>query len=228
MNFGFSDPKVNLTLDSSDEKNRYSIQLYKHLTDSAELKDKDIVEIGSGRGGGLAFIAKSYPAKSILGIDLDKNAVAFSNNHHNFENLSFQCGNAQELPLKNDSCDVLLNVESSHRYPEMERFLSEVNRILRKGGQFLFTDFRYDYEWTHVNELFKKYSFNILAEEDITSRVVNALNSNDFRNREIISRLVPGFMQKVMLNFAGAIGSETYDFFVARKYVYKSYVFEKF
>jgi ubiquinone/menaquinone biosynthesis C-methylase UbiE len=227
MNFGFSDPNVKLTLDPSDEKNRYSIQLYKHLTDSVVLKDKDIVEIGSGRGGGLAYLAKSYSAKSIIGVDLDKNAVAFSNSHHNYDNLSFLCGNAQALQLKNDSCDILLNVESSHRYPEMDRFLSEVNRILRKGGYFLFTDFRYDYEWAETDELFKRYSLNKIAEEDITGRVVNALEANDSRSREIIKRLVPGFMQKVMLNFAGAIGSETYEYFSNRKYIYKSYVFQK-
>jgi ubiquinone/menaquinone biosynthesis C-methylase UbiE len=227
MNFGFSDPKSTHDLDPTDEKNRYSIQLYKHLTDSVDLSDKDIVEIGSGRGGGLSYVARNCTAKSILGVDLDKNAVAFSNSHHNSENLSFRTGNAQQLPIADNSFDILLNVESSHRYPEMDRFLSEVNRILRKGGHFLFTDFRYDYEWKETDELFNTFKFNILNQEDITDRVVRALELNDRRNRELIKRLVPGFMQKVMLNFAGAIGSETYDYFLNRKYVYRSYVFQK-
>ena len=227
MNFGFSDPEVHVSLDPTDEKNRYSIQLYKHLTDFVELKDKDIVEIGCGRGGGLAYIAKNFPAKSILGIDLDKSAVAFSNKFHNFYNLSFKYGNAQHLPLMDDTYDVILNVESSHRYLEMDRFLSEVNRILRKGGHFLFTDFRYDYEWPETDELFKSFRLKKLEEKDITLSVLKALEMNDRQNRALIKKLVPKYMQKGMLNFAGAIGSETYNCFLNRKYIYKSYVFQK-
>jgi ubiquinone/menaquinone biosynthesis C-methylase UbiE len=227
MNFGYSDPKVNTPLDSGDEINRYSIQLYQHLTDSVELKNKDIVEVGSGRGGGLAHIARHNPAKSVIGVDLDKNAVAFSNSFHNCRNLSFVAGNAQQLPLVTDSCDILLNVESSHRYPEMNLFLGEVNRVLRKGGHFLFTDFRYDYEWTETDELFKQFNLKVLTMKDITGNVIKALEMNDQQNRALIKRLVPGFLQKVMLNFAGAIGSETYNFFSSRKYIYKSYVFQK-
>lgn len=227
MNFGFSDPDVKVSLESADEKNRYSIQLYKHLVDFVELEEKDIVEIGSGRGGGLAYIAKKYHAKSIMGLDLDKGAVAFSNRYYKFGNLSFQRGNAEQLPLKNDSCDVVLNVESSHRYLKMNRFLSEVYRILRKGGYLLFTDFRYDYEWLETNELFKSTGLKIVMEKDITSNVVMALEMSDLQSRTLITKLVPHFLQKVMLNFAGAIGSETYNSFLDRKYIYKSYVFQK-
>ena len=228
MNFGFSDPNVNLSLDSSDEENRYSIQLYQHLIDFVKLGEKNIVEIGSGRGGGLAYIARNYPAKSVIGVDLDKGAVAFSNRYYNYGNLSFQSGNAEQLPLMNDSCDVILNVESSHRYLRMDSFLSEATRILKKGGHFLFTDFRYDYEWPETDELFKKFRLKILNEKDITLNVLRALEMSDPLRRALIKKLVPKCLQKVMLNFAGAIGSETYNYFLNRKYIYKSYVFQKY
>jgi len=228
MNYGFSDPDDNLQLNPSDEKNRYSIQLYKHLIDFVKLDEKDIVEIGSGRGGGLSYIARNYPAKSIIGVDLDKGAVAFSNRNYNYDNLSFLSGNAQELPLTNDSCDVILNVESSHRYLQMDRFLSEVNRILKTGGYFLFTDFRYDYEWPETEKLLKNLRFKILREEDTTPNVIRALMMNDPQSRALINKLVPKFLQKVMLNFAGAIGSETYNYFLNRKYIYKCFVFQKY
>jgi ubiquinone/menaquinone biosynthesis C-methylase UbiE len=142
--------------------------------------------------------------------------------------MSFQSGNAEELPLRNDSCDVILNVESSHRYLRMDSFLSETIRILRKGGHFLFTDFRYDFEWPETDELFKKFRLKILKETDITPNVLRALEMSDQRSRALIKKRVPFFLRKVMLNFAGAIGSETYDFFLNRKYIYKSYVFQKY
>lgn len=228
MNYGFSDPDVSVPLKSHDEKNRYSIQLYRHLIDFVNLEEKDLVEIGSGRGGGLAYIAGNYPARSVLGVDLDRGAVAFSNRNYNHGNLAFQIGNAEQLPLMNDSCDIILNVESSHRYQRMDSFLNEVTRLLRNGGYFLFTDFRYDYEWPETDELFKRFRLKILNKKDITPNVVKALEMSDPLRRALIKKMVPKFMQKVMLNFAGAIGSETYNYFLNRNYIYKSYVFQKY
>jgi len=227
MNFGYSDPDKILTLDSADEEDRYSIQLYNHLTVLIDLNNKDIVEIGSGRGGGLAYIAENNSPNSLIGIDLSKSAVTFSNKHHKFTNLSFQYGDAQQIPLKNNSCDVVLNVESSHRYLEIERFLSEVIRILKTGGLFLFTDFRYDYEWTELHELFVNSGLKILFEKDITLNVLHALEMDDQRRRTLVKKLAPKYLHVAMLNFAGTIGSETYNYFLSRKYVYKSYVFQK-
>ncbi|MBA4321582.1 MAG: SAM-dependent methyltransferase [Odoribacter sp.] len=227
MNFGYHDPEKSLSLVPADEKNRYSIQLYQHLTGMAELNNKDIVEIGSGRGGGLNYLARNNSASSLKGIDLSHSAIAFSNKHHKLRNLSFQYGDAQEIPLDNNSCDIVLNVESSHRYPKMDRFLSEVIRILKSGGYFLFTDFRYDYEWSELHGLFERSGLKIITETDITSFVSVALESDDRRRRTLVKKLAPKFLQGAMLNFAGTIGSETYDYFSSRKYVYKSYAFQK-
>ena len=109
----------------------------------------------------------------------------------------------------------------------MGRFLSEVVRILKKGGYFLFTDFRYDHEWAELHELFQVYSLKILFELDITPNVVKALEMDDQRRRNLVKELAPRYMQNAMLNFSGAVGSETYNYFCDRKYVYKSYVFQK-
>jgi ubiquinone/menaquinone biosynthesis C-methylase UbiE len=228
MNYGYHDPDEIIPLQPSDEKNRYAIQLYKHLIDFVDLGKKDIVEIGSGRGGGLAYVARNYAAKTVSGIDLDKGAVAFSNNHYKLNNLSFSTGDAQNLPLPNDSCDILLNVESSHRYPQMERFLNEVTRVLRKGGHFLYTDFLFGNEWDGTDDLLRKYNLKILRTLDITPKVIKALEMNDQQNRAIVKKLAPKFLQKVMLNFAGVIDSETYNNFRDRRYVYRSYVFQKY
>lgn len=227
MNFGYNDPEKVLSLEPGDETNRYSIQLYQHLTDMIELNDKDIVEIGSGRGGGLNYLAKKYSVNSLKGIDLSESAIAFSNKHYKFGNLSFQHGDAQEIPLLNNSCDVVLNVESSHRYPKMDRFLAEVKRILKTGGHFLFTDFRYDYEWTELQGLFESSGLKILTEKDITPFVICALEMDDQRRRALVKKLAPKYLQGAILNFAGTVGSETYNYFSCRKYIYKSYAFRK-
>jgi ubiquinone/menaquinone biosynthesis C-methylase UbiE len=197
------------------------------LTDQIELTGKDIIEIGSGRGGGLAYIAKNHFPNSLKGIDISKSAIAFSSKHHKFTNLSFQYGDACQIPVMNNSYDVVLNVESSHRYLEIDRFLSEVVRILKKGGYFLFADFRYPYEWSELSKSFERSGLKIIFNKDITPFVLKALDLDDLSRRTLVTTLAPKYLQAAMLNFAGCIGSETYNYFLSRKYVYMTYVFQK-
>ncbi|MFC2106695.1 class I SAM-dependent methyltransferase [Bacteroidota bacterium] len=227
MNYGYSEKDQETSLEKEDEANRYSIQLYHHLASSASIKGKDIVEIGCGRGGGLSYIVKNFQPATAIGVDLDKLAVSFSNSHYSLKGLSFKHGDAQNLSLENESCDVLFNVESSHRYPDMAAFLKEVYRILRHDGYFLFTDFRYDYEMEELQKDLASCGMTIETQKIINQEVVAALTKDDERKRKLIKKLAPKFLHKIALNFAGTIGSKTYQQFADEKYVYFSYVLKK-
>ena len=227
MNYGYSDKDQDILLDKKNESNRYSIQLYHHLASATEIKNKDIVEIGCGRGGGLSYINKNFSPASAKGVDLDKQAIKFCNRHYTLNGLSFLQGDAQDLSLKNNTCDVLINVESSHRYPDMAAFLGEVSRILRPDGYFLFTDFRCDYEIEEMKKELEISGMTVLKEKIITHEVIAALKLDDERKRKLVKKLSPKFLHKIALNFSGTIGSETYNNFVSHKYIYFSYVLKK-
>ena len=227
MNFGYADEHSEIKLESKDEFNRYSIQLYHHLASAVKLKHKDVIEIGCGRGGGLEYITRYFSPDSAVGIDLDKQAIAFCNRHYTSKELSFLQGNAQKLPMGDDSCDVVVNVESSHRYPDMDLFLREVHRILRPDGFFLFADFRYDHEVSLLQKELLSSGMSLMKEEFITQQVVNALKSDDERKKRLVEKLTHRIFHKTAKNFAGTIGSETYKQFVSRKYVYFNYILQK-
>jgi ubiquinone/menaquinone biosynthesis C-methylase UbiE len=227
MNYGFSENGEKIKLDPEDEKNRYCVQLYHHLCQLADIDNKDIVEVGSGRGGGMAYIAKTWNPSSMIGVDLAKGAVAFSNNHHARPNLRFIAGNAQQLPLKDNSCDVLLNVESSHRYLLPESFLGEVKRVLRPGGFFLFTDFRLAEKWPVMLNILERSGLNLIFESDVTQNVLDSLDKDSERRIELVKRFVPKILQKEILNFTGAKGTETYNAFHTRRFIYKTLKMQK-
>lgn len=228
MNYGYTHQNMPVTLEPRDEPNRYSAQLYHLLGNAAELKNKDIAEIGCGRGGGLSYIVRTFAPATAMGIDLDKRAAKFCNSHYKLKGMSFKQGDAQNLAFLNDnSFDIILNVESSHRYQNMDLFLKEVHRLLRPGGHFLFTDFRWDWEKPELKQQLANSGLNILKEEMITNHVVKALEADDLRKRALVKKLVPGFIHKVALNFAGTIGSNTYNHFASRKYEYYNYVMQK-
>lgn len=227
MNYGYHDENQKVTIDKHNEPNRYSIQLYHHLASAVEIQNKDIVEIGCGRGGGLSYIARNFSVASALGIDLNKQAIKFCNSYHKVNGLSFLQGDAQNLELDHNTCDIVLNVESSHRYPNMQAFLQEVHRILRPGGYFLFTDFRYDYEMEEMKKILETSGLTITKEKLINKEVVAALEHDDNRKRELVKKLAPKFLHKVALNFAGTVGSDTYNKIASNSYVYFSYVLHK-
>jgi len=227
MNYGYSSPDQKVDLDPKDEPNRYSIQLYHQLAAAVDLKDKSLLEIGSGRGGGLSYIAKNFPISSAMGVDLNQRASNFCNKYYNIKGLSFKQGDAQNLKIEDNTYDAIVNIESSHRYPNMNAFLGEVKRILKPGGYFLFSDFRYDYEMADIKLDLEKTGFIQIKEEMITPKVVKALDMDDERKRKLVKRLAPRFLWNIALNFAGTKGSETYQNFASGKYEYFTYILQK-
>ncbi len=227
MNFGYNDGREKTNLKEQDLPNRFSIQLYHHLASAIEIRDKDIVEVGCGRGGGLHYITRCFSPSTSVGVDLDKRAVAFCNHHYQHPGLFFIKSDAQNLKLENNSCDVVINVESSHRYPDMMAFLREVNRILRPNGYLLLTDFRVDIHMEDFVRNMSQSGFSVISHRNINKEVVSALTLDDRRRRYLVKKLTPKILHKTALNFAGVIGSKTYQRFVTEKFIYFSYILQK-
>ncbi|CAF0746649.1 unnamed protein product [Adineta steineri] len=179
MNYGFAilDNDVHKTIlrnGDVDDLNPalYCVQLYSAAISDTNLEGLDVIEIGCGRGGGSAWIARNFNVKSMVGIDYSENAIEFCQKCHGaIPNLRFEHGNAECLPYSNNTFDIVINVESSHCYPSMERFLSEVYRVLKPGGYFLWTDFRQAAEKTVLLEQFKTSGLEMIEKVDITENV---------------------------------------------------------
>lgn len=227
MNYGYDDENEVVQMGEAHDLNRYSIQLYHQLAKSVEIKDKDILEIGCGRGGGLSYVTHVFEPATAMGVDLDPRAMDFCNRHYKQAGLTFQQGDAQNLQLESNSYDVVLNVESSHRYQDMAAFLNEVIRILRPGGYFLFTDFRYDYDHEAMKKSLQMSGLKILSEKNINNEVTRALDLDTERRSNLVKKLIPRFLHKSARSFAGVPGSETYTMIADRRYIYFSYILQK-
>ncbi len=227
MNYGYNDSSQKIKLDHDDEPNRYSIQLYHRLASAVDLKNKDIVEVGCGRGGGLAYVAKTFSPSSALGIDIEPRAVKFASRFHHLNQLRFKQGNALDMPIESNAFDVVINVESSHRYLDINQFLSEVSRVLKHDGYFLYTDFRYPEEIPTLKESLKAFDLKLVEEQQINSNVVSALNYDTERRINLVKKLAPKIFHKSALNFAGVVDSPTYNQIVSGDLVYFVYIFQK-
>ncbi|CAF1360752.1 unnamed protein product [Adineta steineri] len=181
MNYGFLSKdtdikKVEVTNFDHDNPAVYCIRLYAAIIDDIVLKNLDVLEVGCGRGGGCAWTASTLEPKSLLGVDYSESGIKLCQKiHSDISNLRFEHGNAEQLPCSNDSFDVVLNVESSHCYTSMERFLNEVYRVLKPGGYFLWADFRDSGRENVLLEQFKKSRLEMIEQIDIIENVNLAL-----------------------------------------------------
>jgi ubiquinone/menaquinone biosynthesis C-methylase UbiE len=119
-------------------------QLYCYTFGHAGASDRPrkILEVGSGAGAGLNFLSRLEPQGNFTGVDLAHRAVARATARFSRPGtLRYVHGDAEKLPFADAEFDVVINVESSHNYPNVGAFLAEVGRVLKPGGSFSFVDF---------------------------------------------------------------------------------------
>ncbi|MDY0015225.1 MAG: class I SAM-dependent methyltransferase [Bacteroidales bacterium] len=226
LNYGFhSDEKVNLS--PEDETERYPLQLYHHIASAVDISDKAILEVGCGRGGGASYISRYFKPKSYVAVDISHQAINYCNGNHTTAGLDFVQGDAQKLPFEQNSFDTVINVESSHCYPNLSIFFDEVYKALKPNGYFLYTDFRNQKNLSQVEETIKQSKFEIISLEDITGNVAKALEVDNERRVNLIKRLVPSLFFRPVSAFAATTGSGTYKDFASKWNTYYFYVLKK-
>ncbi|MBA3765634.1 MAG: class I SAM-dependent methyltransferase [Acidobacteria bacterium] len=232
MNYGYDSDALRrnkIPLSKEEEAHRYHIQLYQHLCSAVPLDGKDVLEIGSGRGGGAFYMKRYLKPRSVIGVDYSNNAVALCRKRYNIDGLSFVTGDAEKLALSDNTFDVVVNIESSHGYRSMETFLSEVKRLLKPGGYFLFADIRGKIyvDYAVLRQQFIGSGLILLKEEDITNAVLEAMDADKERKEELIRRHVPKLLRYMFYEFAGLPGSFIYDSFRLKDSTYHCCVLQK-
>jgi SAM-dependent methyltransferase len=229
LNYGYAtltgeDPDV--TVRPEDREEFYGIQLYYRVAGARDLSDKDVLEVGCGRGGGSSFIARYLNPRTVTGVDLAAPAVKFCRRRHGLKGLNFCEGDAEHLPFAPASFDAVINVESSHCYPSFGRFLAEVSRVLRPGGVFLLADLRAREEFVRMREELERV-FTIVEERCITPEVFRALELFSERREAWIRKEIPVPFQRAARNLAAVEGTPAFDSFVRGELAYFRFVLAK-
>jgi ubiquinone/menaquinone biosynthesis C-methylase UbiE len=230
MNYGYAptDPGATLIhLHPEDEKDRHYVQLYHHVASGAELAGANVLEVGSGRGGGSSYVVRYLSPQTMTGLDFSQTAVNLCEQIHKFPELSFKQGDAEALPFENQQFDVVLNVESSHCYGSMDAFLREVFRVLRPGGMFLFADFRQAEALDSLRGQISSAGFTVKQEENITPNVVRAMELTSEQKSGLVRQHVPAILRRVFKDFAGIQGTRVYNSFENGEVQYLRYVLAK-
>ncbi|WP_426594961.1 class I SAM-dependent methyltransferase [Cellulomonas sp. McL0617] len=219
MNYGYA-PVVPvgqepLPLDPADEPDRYCIQLYAYALDGVPVLGADVLEVGSGRGGGASWASRALGPRTTTGVDFAASAVALSSRDRTGPGLRFVRGDAQDLPFPDASFDVVLNIESSHCYRSMEAFVSEVHRVLRPGGQLVWADLRAADAVDRTTAELVSTGLELVGTQDITAEVLRALRLDDERKTALVNAWIPRPFRRAMRPLAGLEGTRNPEGFAS-------------
>lgn len=198
LNLGYEeDPPMTLSLEGRDVANRYYIQLYHCTATQVDLGGKSVLEVGCGHGGGASYLARTLQPASYTGMDLNPSGIAFCRKRHDLPGLEFVQGDAEDLPFPDQSFDSVINIESSVHYPQFPVFLTEVARVLRSGGYFLYADYRPAGGIAAWEQALASAPLRMLSERNINAEVVRALELNAQQRLDQINRCTPALLRPV-------------------------------
>ncbi len=230
MNYGYASNNgtfKHLQLSPEDENDRYFIQLYDYVTRHHDFKDSKVLEVGSGRGGGASFLARYKQPAEYTAIDISQSIIDFCNKFHNTPGLQFVKGEAEKIPFQDNQFDALINIESARCYNNIGKFFSEVNRVLKKDGKFLFADMIKKEDVGSIKKMLFDAGFEITEEKDIRENVVLALQQNSKRNKNAINKRINKFIRGPFYEFAGVEGTNRYKEFYNAEMNYWSFTLVK-
>lgn len=100
------------------------------------LDNKHILELGCGSAEITRNIATSGVNRKITALEVDEIAHAKNLQITDLPNVTFALAGAQEIPLDDDSVDVVFMFKSLHHVPIelMEPAMREIRRVLKRGG----------------------------------------------------------------------------------------------
>jgi ubiquinone/menaquinone biosynthesis C-methylase UbiE len=100
----------------------------------------EIADIGCGSGEITSRLARLYPDAGVRGIDILPGAIAHARERydHLSPRVRFEQGDAFELALPSNSCDLVVCRHLTQAVPDPRRVLAELYRVCKQGG------------WVHV------------------------------------------------------------------------------
>lgn len=157
--------------------NRTTIEhLHRYAIATKYVKDKIVLDIASGEGYGTNLISKH--AEFVYGVDIDLTTIESAKQKYQAANISFLQGSTSKIPLGDNSVDIVISFETLEHHDEHEKMISEIKRVLKKGGLLIistpdkkvYSDERNYSNPYHVKELYKEEFEKLL--EPLFSNVV--------------------------------------------------------
>jgi ubiquinone/menaquinone biosynthesis C-methylase UbiE len=108
-----------------------------------------VLDVGCGTGVFASRIRTALPSARVFGVDLVSDMLAKGTRRWKFHqgHVFPVQGDSEHLPFATGSFDFVTCANSFHHYPNQERAVAEMHRVLRPGGRLLIIDGYRDAPW---------------------------------------------------------------------------------
>lgn len=107
------------------------------------LANMRVLEVGCGRGVGTELIFDHFGAREIHAFDLDPDMIDRAGKRLSAyppDRLQLSVGDATAIEEPDAAFDAVVNFAALHHIPQWQDAVSEIRRVLRVGGLFLFEE----------------------------------------------------------------------------------------
>jgi len=116
----------------------------REIAELSNIKASDLVlDVGCGLGGTARYLAQQYKC-SVMGIDLTREYISVGTKLTVLVNLDdrvkLRHGSALDIPYEDERFDTVWTQHVQMNVADKKRFYSEIARVLKPGGCFLFHD----------------------------------------------------------------------------------------
>ena len=93
-----------------------------------------------GCGGGLLSEEFAKKNAKVVGIDISDNSIKIAKAHASKNNLTiiYKKGNAENIPIKDNTFDVVVCADCLEHVDNLEKVISEISRVLKNKGLFCY------------------------------------------------------------------------------------------
>ncbi len=163
-NSEYKDPQYFLLSDeASSDLQKFTRWLMKEFGKDVLRPDVTVLDAGCGNGRNLLWLNDTFRVRG-FGYDISEEAIAQAQKHATVQQwgskLTFTVHSiGANIPLPDESVDVVLDMMSSHflKEVERERYIKEVARVLKPQGVLFFKSF-YATGDSHAKDLIKNHS----------------------------------------------------------------------
>jgi len=135
------DPEHVAVLEAEDRKVWQSPD---EILNSVEMKPH-FVAADLGCGSGYFTVPLARRVKKVYGIDVQREMLGFLEDKMKrlkVKNIEPLLSKPDEVPLEDESVDVLISVNTLHEFGDREKMIMEMRRVVKKCGKLLIVDFK--------------------------------------------------------------------------------------
>lgn len=141
---------------------------------------KRILDLGCGKGITCNYLSKKNKDASIYGIDISNENIKICNENKISDNQIFKVSSGEKIPFKDNYFDEVHCYEVLEHVNDLNKTLSEIKRVLKRGGEFFLS-----VPLEESEKILQKYNKNYMKQighKRMFSRnkIILILNKNGF------------------------------------------------